>query len=49
MAVTSVNLSDEVKAAIEDEREKTLPKLNFSQWIEQAAWEKVKRDKNKSK
>jgi len=48
MAVTSVNLSDEVKAAIEEAKEKTLPKLNFSQWMEQAAWEKIKRE-NKSK
>jgi len=44
MGATTVNLSDEVKLAIDEAREKTLPKLNTSQWIEKACWEKSKRD-----
>ena len=47
MAATTVNLNDEIKAEIEKAKEKTLPKLNASQWIEKACWEKVKRDEKK--
>ncbi len=45
--VTSVNLSDEVKKTIEKCREKTLPKLSASQWIERACWEQSKREEKK--
>lgn len=49
MAITTVNLSDEVREKIEELREKTLPKLNTTQWIEKACWEKIKREEKKSK